>query len=726
MKRIAIASTWVLTVTAVVVGLQIAPEQSSTETIAGTVTRADTRAPLPNTRIELVREDYKRVPTGHEKVCKPEPDTEVSDARRFVTSDANGRFRINNIVPGRYYVLAQREGFLTAAYGQRGRYPIGAVLSIGLPDELSIFSSASDGQPVAPIPLPAISTFSLPATSIPAAPRGGLGRDQQGTQGGAPSAIRDGTLEETALRGGLGRDAARLGADTGAPSAISNNAASGSQNLQDLKFFMTPAPTITGTILHESGAPLAAASVQVYQFRYTPMNGRTLTSLRTALTDDNGYYRLFWLDPGQYVVAAGHSSYGLRPWMDLHITPNLPDADAGQPLLFHASSITAGNAQPVRLGAGEESVVEMRLRDRPRFTVRLRLAGNPLPSTASLVVVPHGGDLCAAMDYGITSTGKGAFEVRDVPQGIYVAVAMNKRDVISEIMTIKVERDSTEDIPLPITAPVTVRGNIYIEGLPTGASPVPLRVNLTRTGQEVRHVSTDVAEPETGRFSIPGVGPGSYFPTVDLPPGTYVKSIIASKWDSQTPQDCAKDPPAPNYAYLDSHTHFDAERPLRIPSVIPNAAECLSIFVARATVMRGRAIDRLSQPVAGALVVGIPRSVWGKTEDRGATPPDRYLAGVTDHTGHFQLFGADEVEYHLYAFESIDPNVMYEPGFSDRFQNREIFAIRKWQFKDGRWEQSGSALSTTATTDSCGATKPGVIGLCFLTVIPADVTEEAR
>jgi hypothetical protein len=712
--------TWILTVTAVIVGLQIAPQQIGTETISGTVTRADTKAPLPNTRIELVREDYKRVPTGHEKVCKPEPDSEISDARRFVTSDANGTFRITNIVPGRYYLLAQREGFLTAAYGQRGRYPLGTVLSIGLPDELSLLPSVSD----APLPLPAISTFSVPVTNIPTPPRGGLGRDQQGTQGGAPSAIRDGTLEETALRGGLGRDAARIGPDTGAPTAISeNNGASDSLNLQDLKFFMTPAPTIAGTILHDTGATLAAASVQAYQFRHTPMNGRTLTSMRAALTDDRGYYRLFWLDPGQYVVAAGHSRYGMQPWMDLHITPNLPDADAGQPVTFYASSITAANAQPVRLAAGAESTVDLRLRDRPRFTVRIRLVGNPLPSSPSLVFVPHGGDLCAAMDYGITSTGNGAFVVRDVPSGIYFAMAMNGRNAISEMITVKVERDSAEDILLPITAPVTVRGNVYIEGLPPGA---PLRVNLTRSGQEVRHVSTTVTDPETGRFSIPGVGPGSYFPTVDLPAGLYVRDIVAVKFDPQRPQDCSPPPSAPNYSYLDSHGHFDIERPLQIPSVIPNAAECLSIFLARGGALRGRVFDRLRRPVAGALVIGIPKSVWAKTDDRGATPPDRYLAGVTDHKGYFQLFAADQVEYHLYAFENIDPNLIYDPGFSDRFQNREAFTIRKWQFKDGKWDLTGGGFSTIATYLTCGDSEPGVINLCDLTVIPVDVTEEAR
>jgi hypothetical protein len=43
--------------------------------------------PLPHARLELVREEYVRRPTGYEKVCKPHPETEVTDERLVVTGD---------------------------------------------------------------------------------------------------------------------------------------------------------------------------------------------------------------------------------------------------------------------------------------------------------------------------------------------------------------------------------------------------------------------------------------------------------------------------------------------------------------------------------------------------------------------------------------------------------------------------------------------------------------
>src|SRR5262245_7367514 len=102
---------------------QVAPQQEPTESISGTVTQLDTHAPLAQARVELVRESYIRLPTGHEKPCKPGTDTETTYARRVVTSDVNGRFTFTGVVPGKYYLFAQHEGFLKQAWGQQGRFP---------------------------------------------------------------------------------------------------------------------------------------------------------------------------------------------------------------------------------------------------------------------------------------------------------------------------------------------------------------------------------------------------------------------------------------------------------------------------------------------------------------------------------------------------------------------------------------------------------------------------
>jgi hypothetical protein len=108
---------------------------SPTGFISGRVTDADTAAPLRNARIGLVPEQ------GEE----PDP----------VLTDAEGRFKISGLPPGRYTLVASKPGYVSLRYGARGaldrpspidvpqdtapidvRLPRGAALSGRLVDDL--------------------------------------------------------------------------------------------------------------------------------------------------------------------------------------------------------------------------------------------------------------------------------------------------------------------------------------------------------------------------------------------------------------------------------------------------------------------------------------------------------------------------------------------------------------------------------------------------------------
>jgi hypothetical protein len=706
-----ILATLVLTVASP----QLSPTQPALETISGSVVSSNTAQALPQTRVELVREDYARRPTGYEKACKPQPDSELTTGRRFVSTDVAGRFTFDNIVPGRYYLIAEREGYLKTEYGQQGWFPIGTVLAIGIQTE-----------PVARNPDSAQRELGLLDSDIPLIttatgrgnPEGGLGRQAQGLAAGADSAISQ-------VPGGTPKNL-----------------------LQDLKISMIPSPTIAGKVAQEKGPSLAAAAVQAYAFRYTPLNGRTLRSIRATLTNDEGLYRLFWLNPGRYVVAAGYSTYGLQPWTSgLTFTPNLPSPDSGLPTSFYAVSSTAVDAQVVRLNPGTEPFADLQLRDRRRLTASVQLVGQNLPPSPALVFVPQGGDLCAALDYAVAAGKDGKFEIRDVPEGVYVAAAMNGRDFISDLITVKVENGQTNETLLPVVAPTDIWGTVYLEGVPPGVTSANMRVNITRARQEMSQVATGKVEPlvpSMGSFSIPGMGPGTYYVSMDLPPGFYVDNIGASKPEPNGPDICALDPAvwSPRYSYMDLHGHLNPTDPFVIPGVIPNAAPCLAIRVRFGLPIYGFVYSRLGKAVPGAFVVAIPKGVWAKTDDAGVTPPDRYLTATTDSTGYFEMHGATDwayalkdqsgqvrQEYHIYAFENIDPNLIYAPDFSDRFRNREAFVIRteERQSTASPWGARRIQQATTVYSYSC----PGLVLLtlrqyCVFTSIPPEDTAEIQ
>jgi hypothetical protein len=55
---------------------------------------------------------------------------DASDSERVVTGDAEGRFAFPTVPAGRYTIIAQRDGFVRQAYGQRGANQFGAVLVV--------------------------------------------------------------------------------------------------------------------------------------------------------------------------------------------------------------------------------------------------------------------------------------------------------------------------------------------------------------------------------------------------------------------------------------------------------------------------------------------------------------------------------------------------------------------------------------------------------------------
>jgi hypothetical protein len=667
----------ILATTSVVLGLQTAQK---TETIAGIVMRADTRTPLSDVRLELVPEDYERITTGYEKPCRPEPGNALSATRRFVTTDKTGKFTFTEIVPGTYYLYAEREGFLKYAYGQLNKFPIPVILRIGVDEQGENSFSSFNGIP----PPPRETTRNVPAGA---------------------------TVDYRTL--------ARV-----------------KNTFQDMELALTPAPAITGRVVSEQGSPLTAASTQLYQFRYTPLNGKSLKSVRGTLTDDAGNYRLFWLDPGRYFVAAGFSEYGLQPWnLGLTLTPNLPSADAGYPVTFYPSATSAPEAVYVPLNPGTQPLVDVRLRSRTRLTTRIRLTGNSIPGNANLIFTPAGGDLCAAQDYGISAKKDDAVEVRDVPEGLYVAAVMSGRDFVSDLYTIKVEKGGPADHTIPVNTATTVWGTVYLDDMPGGSALRGARVNLTRTRRELRQASTGVPDLKTGKFSIPGLGPGSYYPTLDLPPGFYVDNISASKHDQLDPEKCSSDPGSLSYMYMDAHGHLDGQQPIVIPTILPNDAECLAIIVKFGGSFFGYVYDRVGKPMPGALVVAIPMGIWAKSADAGVTPADRMLITTSDSDGRFELQGTTrfvnpqqtvEQQYRLYAFEGIDPNEIWDPGIEDRFHGHEGFETRVYVFENSQWVVKRITTPTFAKFGDCNQDSIVARNLCFLTAIPATETAEIK
>lgn len=603
-------------------------------TMNGTVIRADTGEPLAGVRI---RPKPLELPNAFDKPCKERTKTDISEGDSVMTNE-RGEFIVD--VPSRLAPV-------------RPRAPTGAPAppAGALDETVQRILEMERLRQLAQGGVSAVDQEQVDRTRIP---RETI--EAMVSQGTIPLATRDRVHSELiAEREGFVQ----------AP-------------WDDLT--LLPAPTLSGRVFDADNKPLAGAMVQVYDVRVRPF-GRTMKWVKSALTNDLGEYRLPWLPYGWYVIAAGNSAFLQQPWKgSLKLSPNLPEPDYGLPMMFYPGVENAPDAQLIHIklpAAGDAGmpapIANIALKERPRSNLKVGLVAETMPVNPNLVVVPAGGDVCATMDYAIKSNGDGTFDVRNIPRGRYEIVATQGRDVITALLSVNVEKDM-DDIKLAVMPPTTVQGTVTFEDLPLGIDVNRLlgeiRVSLTRARSEVSQVAVSVADPRTFNFSISGVGPGFYYPTVLLPPGAFVKvvQVAALERDRRAAEDewkCTALPYGP-YPYLDGHGHLE---PLEIPrdlaSLDPKIQPCLKIEISFSGHLKGPAVPPLLEPKSPILAVLLPRSVWAN-DHNGVTPPDRILVGDASF-GFWEFFGVPKGDYRLYALTYPNAELIYRRELSEWF-----------------------------------------------------------
>lgn len=95
------------------------------------------------------------------------------------------------------------------------------------------------------------------------------------------------------------------------------------ERVNNLRFLLTQTGTIYGKIVDRNGRPMANAIVRALKPSY-PDGRRSLRTEQTALTNDLGEYRLFWLTPGSYFLSAmpyWSAVHGMSPLITAGVEP---------------------------------------------------------------------------------------------------------------------------------------------------------------------------------------------------------------------------------------------------------------------------------------------------------------------------------------------------------------------------------------------------------------------
>jgi hypothetical protein len=408
------------------------------------------------------------------------------------------------------------------------------------------------------------------------------------------------------------------------------------QQIGDIVFRLNPASTVTGWVLDEYAEPIPNVLVEALRRSYDVRGYRTFIRAASALTDDRGEYRIFWLDPGEYFF------YATSPPRE---NPEAP-ARAVPPTYFPGVS-NPSDAKPIRLDIGREvHGADFRLRHVAMEGVRGYVWNvvAKLPVAASVTLTRPAEDPSFSRYRAqsvATGPNAGGFSFSEpVAPGSYIVTAKGASgDNIAGFERLFIppaaaSRPYPYDVRVGLSPPLALGGRLYVDSgalLDLGAAKISL-------------VSLDAAFPSPPRIAAQANG---QFLVKDVLRGTYLVDV------SNLPSDFYLK--AARYGTADA-----LEEPLTIEK---DAGLALQILLGSDG---GRVIvavlDSRNQLHESATVVLVPDSARRHR-------PDQYRLAVSGENGQASFRGIPPGNYRVFAWESIEPNAHlnadYIRGYED-------------------------------------------------------------
>jgi hypothetical protein len=471
------------------------------------------------------------------------------------------------------------------------------------------------------------------------------------------------------------------------------------QTLKDLKIEMTPTGAITGRVVDEDGQPLGHLVVMALVAQYREGEKQYFIE-RQAMTDDNGAYRLYWLGPGKYYVAAVYEDERRRQ------TPMAPSAPPGRTLarsratspvvlrqVLADGSVVEEAYGVVYFGGTTDPVGAAEVEIRPGQTY----GGADIPMGAGKVRTGHirgvvingetgqparGATVIATTRqwrpnatvlYG-TTDNLGAFDLAGAfPDGYFLSAMVSGSNSSTapnastgpgtlfqpnrpQVGFMSFDTDDREgaNVRIVTTPGVTLSGRVTLQsGLSADSASALARmsIGLTRVPDLLAMpdpfmpIPQGPSLPRNGQVVASGdftmfVSPGDFRVNVaNAPPGTYVKSITMG------PEDILQS---------GLHVSKSVESPIQI------------VIGSDGGTITGTVLDPAMRPFTNAAVALVPEAPDLRRRS------DLYRSATSDASGSFVLKAIPPGSYKLFAWEWAPP---------DSWQNADFIRIYEGQGK---------------------------------------------
>jgi protocatechuate 3,4-dioxygenase beta subunit len=409
------------------------------------------------------------------------------------------------------------------------------------------------------------------------------------------------------------------------------------QRMTDVQFTLTPAPTLAGFVNDDQGEPLPDVLVQAMRPSYDPRGNPILQPEFFALTDDLGRYRLFWVDPMEFIISAT-ATPDIAEILGSPPNANRVRSPQGFVPTYHTGGTDPQGIEPLSIkGATEAQGLDFHLARNPHRAIRgyaLQTVGKTDKATVELAPLVR---VTTGPLRRLETKDGGLFEINGVTPGKYL-VSARAPSGARGVVQIDVTSEDVNEIRIPLLPPGTVSGQVYLDSQST-LDFQQLRIGLTPLDAGL-HPPADAGIQSKGAFTLDRVETGAYRVEIfGLPANTYLAGARIGDVDA-----------------LQNDVVVDGTQasPLELLLKVDGGA------------ISGTVSDAEGKPMSGAYVALVPEITRRR--------PDRYRTAITDERGNFTLRGIPPGEYAGYAWERVEPYAILNAEFMARHAESGVTA----------------------------------------------------
>ena len=430
-----------------------------------------------------------------------------------------------------------------------------------------------------------------------------------------------------------------------------------------IEIAMTPAGAIYGRVYDERSEPIVNTTVQALKSTFED-GRRRFDVVQTALTNDLGEYRLFWLSPGSYHVSVlppvngdpnsprnsllNNPSGGRDP--QAFIIRSGPSPVLAGPLNSESELMVyfpgtsreqSASLIEVRSGTNAGSVDIPFVRSMPRRVRGVVVDGGTGQAAGGAVLImeryPRISGLGGSSLNADVNPDDGSFDIPRVAPGVYVLIArLGRADGLAGRALVDVGDSDLDNVSIVMNMGFDLTGRIVSDDRRINFAG--LRVDLVPDESILERPVPSGAPAANGTFRLRGVPPANYHVRITGPGRVYAKSIRLGTAD-----------------VLNNGLRLDRPPREQLEIVVGTNPGRIS-----GVVSTGRA-----GPTAGATVVLMPDA-----EHRYRA--DLFQAAVTDDAGRFEMAAVAPGGYVAFAWESVEGGSWFDPEFMKTYEIQGI------------------------------------------------------